>query len=337
MPELALEMQCPSEVLICDKIQYTVVVRNIGDGPAMSVRVTDQLPDGLVTTEGKTSVPFTAGTLEPGQAKQASFMVEAKQTGTYVNTAAATADGGLTAEASCTTVVRQPVLVVTKTGPDMRYVGRPLIYEITVRNTGDAPARDTMLVNAVPANTAFVEASDGGRFENGKVTWNMGTIATNAGKKVVLTLRAAARGMVKNMATAVAVCAEATGSASTRIEGIPAILLEAIDILDPIEIGTNATYLITVTNQGSADGTNIVVVCILPPEQDYVSAEGPTPATVDGKVVRFAPLRELDPKAKAVYRVVVRGTEAGDVRFKVVLTSDQVVAPVEETESTHIY
>ena len=336
-PKLVIEKRCPSEVIICDPIEYTVVVRNTGDGPATNVQITDRLPDGLETEDGRTSVPISAAVLEAGQAKQASFKVKAKRTGTFVNKVTATADGGLTAEASCTTVVRQPVLSVTKSGPDIRYVGRPLTYQITVSNTGDAPARETSLVDAVPGNTEFVEASHGGRLAEGKVTWDLGTIAVGAAKTVTLKLKAAGRGVARNMATAVAICAEASGSATTKIEGIPAVLLETIDVEDPIEVGANETYVITVTNQGSSEGTNVVVVCTLPPEEEYVSADGPTRASVDGKKVSFAPLPSLDPKAKAVYRVVVRGTRAGDVRFKVTMTSDQAVIAVEETESTHIY
>ena len=73
--------------------------------------------------------------------------VRSGRTGEFTNTASATEEGGLSAEASVTTVVRQPVLAVTKTGPELRYLGRSATYEITVGNTGDAPARDLMKVD----------------------------------------------------------------------------------------------------------------------------------------------------------------------------------------------
>ena len=55
------------------------------------------------------------------------------------------------------------------------------------------------------------------------------------------------------------------------------------------------------------------------------------------KIVKFAPLKSLAPKAKAVWRVVTKGVKAGDSRFKVSLTSDQMASPAPETESTHVY
>ena len=75
----------------------------------------------------------------------------------------------------------------------------------------------------------------------------------------------------------------------------------------------------------------------LPAEEEYVSSAGPTDGKADGKVVTFAPLPTLAPKATATYKLVVKGTGEGDVRFKVEMKSDQIDSPVMETESTHIY
>ncbi|MCB9849301.1 MAG: hypothetical protein H6817_01200, partial [Phycisphaerales bacterium] len=59
--------------------------------------------------------------------------------------------------------------------------------------------------------------------------------------------------------------------------------------------------------------------------------------TADGKKVTFAALPSLAPKAKAVYKVTIKGVSEGDARFEVELNSDQITSPVMETESTHIY
>ncbi len=336
-PKLALEKRCPATVTLCDPIEYVIVVRNTGDGPANKVQVTDTLPDGLTTADGKKSVVSDVGDLAAGQSKEIRISAKASKTGKFENKVVAKAEGGLTAETTCTTVVTKPELAVTKTGPEMRYIGRPAVYEITVTNKGDAPARDTVLTDTVPAGTEFAAASDGGKFAGGVVTWNLGTLEPAASKKVTVTLKPIAAGTVKNVATAKAVCAEASAEASLPIKGVPAILLEVIDVEDPIEVGANETYVITVTNQGSADDTNIVIECTLPPELQYVSSDGPSKATATAQVVKFAPVPALGPKAKLVYKVVAKGTKEGDVRFKATLDSDVIDPPVQETESTHIY
>ncbi|MBN2447307.1 MAG: DUF11 domain-containing protein, partial [Phycisphaerae bacterium] len=215
--------------------------------------------------------------------------------------------------------------------------GRPATFDLTVRNTGDTPATNTMLTDTLPAGTSFVSASAGGQFSGGRVSWALGTLGVGESRSVSLTVGTNQIGSLLNTASVRAYCAEADAQAVLEVRGIPAILLEVIDLADPIELGANETYEITVLNQGSAPDTNIVVACVLPPEQEYVSATGPTQASTDGKAVTFSPLPSLAPKATAKYRVVVKGTQVGDVRFRLSLTSDQLESPVSETESTHIY
>jgi uncharacterized repeat protein (TIGR01451 family) len=336
-PALAIEKTGPAEVLLCDIITYTVVIRNTGDGPATNVTVVDELPDGLMSENGRSRVVINAGTIEPGQAKKATYNAKASRTGTFGNTAVATADGDLRAEDSHELIVRQPVLVVSKSGPEQRFINRNVEYEITVTNSGDGEARDTVLVDTIPDGMTFVSASDGGQVSGNTVTWTLGTLAPEESRDVSLTLKAAAMGSMRNVASARAYCAEGSDDAVTEISGIAAILLEVVDVEDPIEIGQNETYTITVTNQGSAVGTNIRVVCTIPDEQEYVSSDGPTQATVEGQKVTFEPLPQLAPKAEAVFQVVTKGRQTGDLRFAVELISDQMTSPVNETESTHVY
>ncbi len=335
---IAIEKTCTPEVVLCDTIEHTITVRNPGDAPATNVRVEDRLPDGMVTADGRTSLVFDGGTLEPGGAKQAKFTVKATKVGSFTNTATVTADGGLQASASCTTVVKQPALAITKSGPSERFIGRDAEYEITVSNRGDAPARDTILTDAVPQGATFVSASDGGAMSGGNVTWNLGTLPPGGSKTVKMVVRASTAGVIRNTASARAFCAEAQAAHEMNVKGIPAVLLEVIDVDDPIEVGSPTTYVITVTNQGSAVGTNIKIVCVLPPEGEFVSGEGATRGSAAGNTVSFEPYPSLPPGQKISFRVVMRAKAAGDIRFKVTMTTDQTGSvPIEETESTRLY
>ena len=336
-PELVLTKTTPPEVVLCDPITLEMVVRNNGTGVARNVRIVDTLPEGWTTESGQASLVAKAGDLAAGESRRFTATIRSSRAGRFTNTARATEDGGLTAEASSTTVVHQPVLAVSKSGPERRYIGRPATFEITVANTGDAPARDTVLLDTIPAGAQFVSASDGGQATDSGVRWDLGTLAPNAKKTVRIALKLMQKGTIRNVATARAYCAEASAVATVDVRGIPAILLEVIDVADPIEVGNNETYEIAVVNQGSANGTNIRITCTVPPEEEYVSSTGPTKASVDGPTVTFAPLASLAPGAKVTYKVVVKGVAAADVRFKVSMTSDQAQRPVEETESTNVY
>ena len=337
-PQLALVKAAPASALTCEVIPVTLTVRNSGSGAAENVVVRDPLPKGMTSMDGQQTLTFQAGTLRPGESKKFTERLRVTAEGTYTNAASATAGGGLKAASNqTTTVVHQPKLQVTKEGPDMRYVGRPIPYTITVANTGEVPATKTVLTDQVPQGASVVSASAGGASQAGRVVWNLGTIPAGQAKKVTVTVSAAQPATLRSTAGAKAVCCEASATASTVVKGIPAILLEVVDVEDPIEVGSTITYVITVTNQGSAMGTNIVLACTLPQQQSYVSSDGPTRGAIDGQMVTFAALPSLAPKAQATYRLVAKGVAPGDVRFKVSMTTDQQPTPVEETESTNVY
>lgn len=335
-PRLAITKTMPPEALLCDDIPVRITVGNIGTGMARGVRVTDALPSGLTTTDGRNSVAFDVGDLAAGQSREVTFVVRAARSGEFRNVAEAVESGGARVQAEAATRVRQPVLAVTKRGPPFRYLGRGAEFEITVTNAGDGPARDTVLTDTLPPGVQ-ARASDGGQVSGGSIEWRLGTLDPGASRTVRMSMTPGQPGAFRNRAEARAYCAQAGAEAELEVRGIPAILLECVDDPDPIEVGREVTYTIVVTNQGTAQGTNIIIECTLPPQQEYVSSEGPTRSAVVERRVRFDPLPSLAPRARAVYKVVARGIAPGDVRFHVSMRSDQLTSPVEETESTYIY
>lgn len=338
-PKLAITKTGPAEVLRCDPFEYQIVVSNTGTGALRNVVVRDQLPAGLTTVDGnQQTITHNIPELKPGQRMPFTARVQAARTGRFENKATATGDGMTAESETVATVVKAPKLEIEKTCNETQFVGRPLDYTIRVRNTGDGVARNTTLSDSMAANATFVSASNGGTVAGNQIGWNLGDLAPGASREVTVRLNPAGPGTFRNTATARADCAEAvTASCQTVVTGIPAILLEVIDIEDPDEVGTTEEYVITVTNQGSAVGTGIRIVCTLEPNQEYVSSTGATTGRGDGNRVVFEPLASLAPKAQAVWRVTVRNVRPGDVRFAVTMTSDQLTRPVQETEATNVY
>jgi len=229
------------------------------------------------------------------------------------------------------------VLVITKNAPKAKFAGLTIKYTITVSNKGDGVAKNCIVMDSIPNGCSFVSASGGATPSAGKLSWNLGNLAPNASRTVTYAVKANTKGNIGSLSTVTAICAKASDKAMTAVRGIPAILLECIDLDDPIEVGSQETYVITVTNQGTAADTNIVIECVLPAEEQFVSANAQTKETVKGQTITFAPVKSLDPKAVATFRIVVKALKSGDVRFKVSMTSDQLKTPVSETESTNIY
>ncbi len=336
-PALRVTKTAPDEVLICDPIPLTFTVTNTGTGVAKNVMLRDELPDGLMTTGGKGMVTADAGDLQPGESKKFTATIKASKTGRFVNQVKASGSGGLSASAKTTTVVRQPVLEIDKFGPNQEFIGRDIRYSITVTNTGDGVAAQAMLTDDLPAGATVVDTA-GGKVAGGTVTWALGDLKPGAKVSRSVTVRADSAGVYRNSATAKADCAKAVSdTVATTVSGIPAILLEVVDSPDPVLVGTNTTYTITVTNQGSADGTGITISATLEDAMEYVSNSGATNGRARGRTVTFAPLAKLAPQDKATWKVVVKASETSDVRFKVDMNSDQLGRDVTETEATNFY
>ena len=336
-PRLKLVQSAPSDVLLCDLIPIKYEVCNPGSGTTKDAIVTAALPAGLKTLEGQTSVNLNAGPLAPGACREFTVNARATKAGAYTNKSAAAA-GSLRAASNVTkTTVHQPVLAIEQTCPKTILLGRTFASVITVRNTGDAASANTVLEATVPAGASLLRASDSGLQSEGKVVWNLGSLAAKGSKEVTMTLSAGI-GTHSSRSSVKGACADAVAdTCSTKVIGIPAILLEVVDVEDPIEVGANETYIITATNQGTLADTNIKIVATLEANQAYVSSGGATNGTAKGAVITFAPLASLAPKAKATWKVVVKAVKEGDVRFKVSMTSDQLTRSVDETEATYLY
>lgn len=337
--KLSIIKTIPADALICDTIPLKLIVQNSGTGTAKNVKVVDELPAGLKTMDGKTQLVYNIDALGAGQTKELTANLRADKTGKYTNKAVATADGGLTAETLVTeTTVRQPILGITKTGAENKFLTRPATYVIEITNTGDAVAKHMTLEDTIPQGMKFLEANHNGIQKDGKVVWNLPDLLPGKKHGVGVTYTSEQEGSYTNRATAKADCAApVSASATTVFKGIPAVLLEVIDLEDPLELGNLETYVISVTNQGSTNITNANIVCAMEENVTYYSSSGPTKVSVKGSIVSFAPLPTLTPKDTATWKVVVKSVTPGDTRFKVTLNSDQLRRPVEETESTEVY
>ena len=74
----------------------------------------------------RAALAFDAGNLAPGESKEFKFNATAAKTGEFVNKATAASAQGVTAEASSTTVVREPVLTVACDGARPALHGAPV-------------------------------------------------------------------------------------------------------------------------------------------------------------------------------------------------------------------
>ncbi len=340
-PKLGLKAAAPEKILLGDVATVTLTVNNPGDGTADHVKVKAMLPEGLEHTRGKT-VEFDIGNLGPNESRSVQLVCATKNGGEQKVDAVATAEGNLNAQDSASMDVIMPRLDLKATGPKLRYLDRHAIYVLHITNPGSAPASNVTISDQIPLGFKFLSASDGGRhdFATRTVSWFLGDLTPGMSREVTMEVVAVNTGIHKHIASAVAARGLRTETeVITRVEGLPALLMELVDLDDPVEIGADTAYEIRVTNTGSKTETNLQLICVIPDKMEFRGAKGAADChfRLTGKELVFEALPKLAPRADAIYRVNVRGLAAGDMRFRARITADGLVEPVLKEESTKVY
>jgi uncharacterized repeat protein (TIGR01451 family) len=104
-----------------------------------------------------------------------------------------------------------------------------------------------------------------------------------------------------------------------------------------IEVGSETTYEIRVTNTGTKAATNVQVAALMPEGMSAVEGLGPTSAPQNATQVVFEPLNRLNPQEEVIYKVRVKATQPGEKVVRVQLSSDEWKTPVTREESTRVY
>src|SRR5262249_30480304 len=129
----------------------------------------------------------------------------------------------------------------------------------------------------------------------------------------------------------------ARANASLEIAGLPALRLQVVDTVDPLEVGGKTAYKITVTNQGTLAANQVQLRADVPPQMHIVQASGPVLGPVTGNRVSFPALESLPAGQTASYLIEAEASEKGDAVFRAELESAQLKEPLVAEESTTIY
>ncbi|MBV9122232.1 MAG: DUF11 domain-containing protein, partial [Planctomycetes bacterium] len=259
-PALSIQKHGPAQAMLYDALNYQLVVTNTGNAEATGVAVIDTLPAGLEPSSGKNPLTWNLGTLAAGQSRTMDYQVVAKTAGRLCNHAVVTAAGGLRQEAESCVTVREAKLNLTMTGPAQRYVNLPATYQLTVSNTGTVSIPQVLITNPLPIDSVFVSANGGGLLTGNQVQWSIGTLDAGKSRTVELVLRAQNPGAFCNRATATADRGlVSSAEVCTRFTGQPGLQIGVEDTVDPVEVGGETRYVITIFNQGTRAVTRLVV------------------------------------------------------------------------------
>jgi uncharacterized repeat protein (TIGR01451 family) len=355
-PKITVAVTGPETAKAGEEPTFQIKLTNSGSGPAQGMVLQAYLSDGLVHPAGAKLEIKDMQTLPPGESKIVPLKVTAAKAGAQWCQVVVAAMGSQDATSKASVNVLEPQLQIAQTGPTRCLVRAEPVYEITLSNPGTAATDPVSLYAVLPEGFDYIQGSDGATFNtaNRAVIWKLTGIAPGGSKVFTLKLRATAEsdGTIRMIAQAVPdqggqgiTAAGGVARSTTRVleaktetpvkaEGVAAVRFEVLDIDDPVEVGKEAIYEVRVTNQGTGACTNVQLAAAMGEGSVYVGSSGPTQVKPQGQTLVFDPIPNLGVKGEAVYRVKVRGTVGGDIRFRVQLTCDQVKTPVVKEEST---
>jgi len=327
-----------SEVYACEPINVTYAITNTGGATTRPTTVVEELPDGVATRQGDDRVRIQVEPIRPGQTVEKTVLLQAEGARTFKSRATATSGQlEITSRASQIRILN-PELEMTLDGPADEYLGRPLTYEVSIKNTSDAPAKDVILTTTLDQRARNVSLSSQQARRDGDAV-RIGTIAPGETRTLAYTFDPADIGSMRSSFTMSAHCVpEQTKRIQTNVVGVPAVLLEVVDKIDPVRVGENTVYEVTVTNQGTAPGLNIRLHATPPPELEFLRSDGDTrdSVTMSGDKLVFEPIPSLDPGDSMSWNLHFRAKSAERVRLQVKMSSDVTERPIIEQESTTI-
>lgn len=326
-PGLSLAVQGPTKASVAAPITLQITVTNTGTGPASNVMLRADFEPGLSHPQAPGTTALTTGpfTINQGSSRTERLVLTPTKEGQHRVRITATADGNLRSTADHVIDVEKQQLQLEIKVPPVRFVRAPVEVEIIVRNSGAMPVNNIYVTAQLPAELAFVSASETGQLRNQEVSWFVSSLAPNESKSFRLVCsgqRLSERATIRATLRADANLLQ-TAEASLEIRGAPALRVEMVDIGDPVSVGNLVRYEINVTNTGTLADSDIILTATIPTQLEFVAASGPANTTgqINANTLSFPPVARLEPGQVLVYQIQCRGKTPGDARFHIEVRS----------------
>ena len=338
-PKLKLFVNAPTEVEACEPIPVRFHVTNVGEALTDEIRIDDALPEGLLTVDGATRLRLSFPALVPGEIQNRIVTLLASKPGRYLFRARTGSAFGPSAIALPVEItVRAAELSVELEGPAEAYSGTPLSFDLHVANLGDGIARGAVLEYALPAQAAFLSATGGGRLVGDRVRWQLQDFAPGMERDVRVVWTPQRPGTLVSSASTSAACGDDEPVVrNTQILEQPQLTLGVTDAIDPARLGEEVVYVVRVTNFGEDAVQDLELEVQVAEGVEVVEVTGPSHGEASGAAWKFGVLPSVEAGATARWRVVVRGTSAGERGLTVLARVPALPRPLEASETTEYY
>lgn len=206
-------------------------------------------------------------------------------------------------------------ITVTKTVSDnsLEALGEQTVFKVTVCNKGPMDATNVVMTDPLPAGLDFVSATNGAAEtapNSNIVTATVAAMPACTCQSYDITVQAVSVGNFNNTASATADQADANlanNSASAAVE-VTAIADLSVTKIDNggAPVGGQFIYTITITNNGPAPATNVLMTDNLDPTTTFVSATNGATQSSPGVVTRT--FTSIANGASEVVTITVTGT-----------------------------
>ena len=289
----------PDPVLVTSNLTYTMIVSNLGPATAKSVVLNQSLPPSVqfvsasssqgVVTQALSTVTANLGSLSVYGSATVSVVVVPLTNGIISSTSTVGspgADGDLSNNsATVLTRVEKPtadVAVTMSASPNPALNSGTVTYTIVVTNNGPFTSTGVVLTNVLPASSVFISASTTqGSFVNSgnSILTLLGNVSTGMTATVTFVVSPTMTGILTASAQAGQdpfivdpVPGNNRASVSTTVNPSADIAVFASANPDPVVLGSNVTYTITVTNRGPNTANAVVMSDLLPSGSTLISA-----------------------------------------------------------------
>lgn len=361
----------PARLNAGETATWTLTVTNNGPSDASSVSISDVLPaqiDPMTARVSTTSGPLscslkltdltcTAPTLANGDSSEItvsatvrSDITDAQMSNTArVNAATSDPTDSNNSSTVTTEIGRLADLSVTKSGPATAVAGEDITYTLHVENKGPSQATSISLVDALPTGMVFLGTDSAECTGDGKsqsVICEISTLASGQSQDITIKARILAGTPTDKALTNIVNIDSATpdpdpsnnhGEAATQLTARAALTIVKSAQPQVFVAGTDAVYLLTVTNAGPSSAKNVVVSDDVPAGLTPTAVQGPGTCSIDGQKVTCA-LDWLSPNAErpATIRVDVAVDSAvtGSLTNTATVTTSTPLDPTSVGSST---
>jgi uncharacterized repeat protein (TIGR01451 family) len=344
----------PTSVYAGQTITYQISVTNGGSATATNVQLTDLLPQNAVVASASSSqgsvVSGTGseignlGTLAVNASATMTVVVTTAATpSSLTNTVSAKADqiqttpSDATASATTTVTPAAELAVNIANPPAPVYVGRSLVYAVTVTNNGASDATGVTLSDTLPSGVPFVSAVDSlGNVlapTNGTITDTIGNLADHASATLTITLLPSTAGTIIEAASvsgneADPIASDNSASVTTNVAPIADVSITLVPDLAQVTAGQVLGYTVTLTNRGPSPASGLTLNAPLPGGVSVVSADPGAVHPFGAGGALLANLGTLAANASAVFRFAVIPSQVGTLTCSINVAANDLMAGV---------